>query len=275
MKAGRACSQPPNAVVQSCACKFSPAVIPRVAARRAATSTDGSAERRTRQRAPRSGKQGEAGCGGRRDALSTLSAECGIRRTNQAWKYPRHCSTWQRCQCHMQRNAFHRAPTAPVKKRIGAELREVWNAQGIEQAQAALDELAEAYRPRHPKFADWLEHNAPERLAVFSLPEAHRRKMRTTNGIERAIQQELKRRTRKSGASPTSTPSCASLQASLSRSTGNGSPERPMSNGREKMTDRQPCVNFQTSLYTISLPTRSLGTQLPCHPVTRMRHRFC
>ena len=53
------------------------------------------------------------------------------------------------------------------------------------------------YRPRHPKFADWLEHNAPEGLAVFSLPEALRRKMRTTNGIERPIQPELKRRTRK------------------------------------------------------------------------------
>ena len=106
-------------------------------------------------------------------------------------------ATWQRCQCHLQRNAFQRAPTKSVKKRIGAELREVWNAQGIEQAQAALDELVEEYRPRHPKFADWLEHNAPEGLAVFSLPEAHRRKMRTTNGIERAVQQELKRRTRK------------------------------------------------------------------------------
>ena len=105
--------------------------------------------------------------------------------------------TWRRCQCHLQRSAFHRAPTAPVRKRIGADLREVWNAQGIEQAQAALDELAEACRPRPTKFADWLEHNAPEGLAVFSLPEARRRKMRTTNGIERAVQQELKRRTRK------------------------------------------------------------------------------
>ena len=160
-------------------------------------------------------------------------------------------ATWQRCQCHLQRNAFNRAPTAPVKKRIGAELREVWNAPGIEQAQAALDELAEEYRPRHPKFADWLEHNAPEGLAVLSLPEAHRRKMRTTNGIARSIQQELKRRTRKIRSSPAPTPSCASLQASLSRSTRNGSPERPMSNGKEKMTDRQQCTNFQTSLDTI------------------------
>lgn len=32
---------------------------------------------------------------------------------------------------------------------------------------------------------------------MFSLPEAHWRRMRTANPIERAIQQELKRRTRK------------------------------------------------------------------------------
>ena len=32
MKPGRACSQPPNSVVHSRACKFHPAVIPRVAA---------------------------------------------------------------------------------------------------------------------------------------------------------------------------------------------------------------------------------------------------
>ena len=43
----------------------------------------------------------------------------------------------------------------------------------------------------------WLEHNVPEGLAVFTLPEPHRRRMRTANPIERAIQQEIKRRTRK------------------------------------------------------------------------------
>ena len=106
-------------------------------------------------------------------------------------------AAWQRCQCHLQRNAFNRAPTAPIRKRIGAELREVWSAQEVERAQAILDGLVAEYRPRHPKFADWLERNAPEGFAVLSLPEAHRRKMRTTNGIERPIQQELKRRTRK------------------------------------------------------------------------------
>jgi putative transposase len=32
---------------------------------------------------------------------------------------------------------------------------------------------------------------------VFSLPDQHRRRMRTSNPIERAIQQEIKRRTSK------------------------------------------------------------------------------
>ena len=37
----------------------------------------------------------------------------------------------------------------------------------------------------------------PEGLAVFTLPKAHRRRMRTSNPIERAVQQEIKRRTTK------------------------------------------------------------------------------
>ena len=36
-----------------------------------------------------------------------------------------------------------------------------------------------------------------EGLAVFTLPEAHHKRMRTSNGIERPIQHELKRRTAK------------------------------------------------------------------------------
>ncbi len=52
-----------------------------------------------------------------------------------------------------------------------------------------------SYRDKHPDFADWLENNAG--LAVFTLPDAHHKRMRTSNGIERPIQQELKRRTSK------------------------------------------------------------------------------
>ena len=104
---------------------------------------------------------------------------------------------WQRCQFHLARNAIHHAPTAAARKAIGRQLRAVWNATDRAAAEAELARIVEAYANSAPRLAAWLEHNVPESLTVFSLPEAHWRRMRTANPIERAIQQELKRRTRK------------------------------------------------------------------------------
>ena len=63
------------------------------------------------------------------------------------------------------------------------------------KAETALAELVTSWRDTAPKLAAWLEENVPEGLAVFALPEHHRRRMRTSNPMERAVQQELKRRT--------------------------------------------------------------------------------
>lgn len=104
---------------------------------------------------------------------------------------------WQRCQFHLAQNAIHHAPNAEVRKKIGSQLRTVWNADTADKAQAELDTLVASYRDTAPKLAAWLEENVPEGLAVFTLPEHHRRKMRTSNPMERGIQQELKRRTAK------------------------------------------------------------------------------
>ena len=106
-------------------------------------------------------------------------------------------ATWQRCQFHLAQNAIHHAPNLAIRKRIGAELRAVWNAGTLAKAETALAELVTAYRDAAPKLAAWLEKNVPEGLAVFSLPEPHRRRLRTSNPMERAVQQELKRRTSK------------------------------------------------------------------------------
>ena len=94
-------------------------------------------------------------------------------------------------------NAIHHAPTMAIRKRIGVELRGVWNARDRHVADAELDRLVKDYTDSAPKLARWLEQAIPEGLTVFSLPEGHRRRMRTANPIERAIQQEIKRRTRK------------------------------------------------------------------------------
>lgn len=106
-------------------------------------------------------------------------------------------ATWQRCQFHLAQNAVQHAPNQEVRKRIGKQLKAVWNASSLKMAQAQLDTLVASYREKHAKFANWLENNIPDGFAVFSLPDEHRKRMRTSNGIERPIQQELKRRTSK------------------------------------------------------------------------------
>ena len=106
-------------------------------------------------------------------------------------------ATWQRCQFHLAQNAVQHGPTGDIRKRIGKQLRAVWNASSLQAAEAELAALVASYRDKHPDFADWLENNIPEGLAVFTLPDAHQKRMRTSNGIERPIQQELKRRTSK------------------------------------------------------------------------------
>jgi transposase-like protein len=104
-------------------------------------------------------------------------------------------ATWQRCQFHLAQNAIHHAPTVAIRKRIGSQLREVWNAKSLTAAEAELKALVASYRDSAPLLADWLETAGPEGLTVFTLPEHHRKRMRTSNPIERAVQQELKRRT--------------------------------------------------------------------------------
>jgi putative transposase len=104
---------------------------------------------------------------------------------------------WQRCQFHIAQNAIHHAPNIAVRAEIGRELRNVWNASSIEAAEAETKRLVGRYLQTAPKLAAWLETAVPEGLAVFKLPEDHRRRMRTSNPIERSIQQEIKRRTRK------------------------------------------------------------------------------
>ena len=105
-------------------------------------------------------------------------------------------AAWQRCQFHIAQNAISKAPTARIRRRIGADLREVWRADSAEAARAALDDLLGRHRRRRPALAAWLESSVPEGFGVFALPEGHRVAMRTSNPMERAIQQELKRRTR-------------------------------------------------------------------------------
>ena len=60
---------------------------------------------------------------------------------------------------------------------------------------------ASRYEKTEPKLAAWLAANVPEALTVFLLPPEHRRRLRTTNLLER-LSRLIKRRTRVAGLCP-------------------------------------------------------------------------
>ncbi|MFQ5814625.1 MAG: IS256 family transposase [Anaerolineae bacterium] len=101
---------------------------------------------------------------------------------------------WQRCQVHYLRNATNQVPTRE-RPALREQLKDAWEAPDRATAQQRLARLVEHYKRRFMELTDWLEETLEETLTVFALPKAHRRRMRSTNGLER-IHQELKRRTR-------------------------------------------------------------------------------
>ena len=103
---------------------------------------------------------------------------------------------WQRCQFHLTQNARKQAPNKEIKECIAKDLGTVYTAENFEHANIALKKIVDKYSNTAPKLACWLESNVPEALTVFSLPKNHWVKMRTSNMIERAVNQKLKQRTR-------------------------------------------------------------------------------
>jgi transposase-like protein len=102
---------------------------------------------------------------------------------------------WQRCQFHLQQNASQYVPRQDMKREVAADIRAIFNAPDRAQAEALLSKTVEKYAQSASKLADWLEGNIPEGLTVFSFPEAHRRRIRTVNSLERVCL-EIRRRTR-------------------------------------------------------------------------------
>jgi len=101
---------------------------------------------------------------------------------------------WQRCQYHLQQNAASYVPRKEMLAEVAADLRKVFNAPDLPTAEAYLKQLVQKYEQSASRLADWMEHNVPEGLTVFAFPEAHRRKLRTNNSLER-LNREIGRRT--------------------------------------------------------------------------------
>ena len=102
---------------------------------------------------------------------------------------------WQRCQFHVMQNAMAHVPKMAMKAEVAADLRRVFDADDAAEAQRRIQDVVARYRKAAPQLADWIEANLPEAITVLRVPAGHRRRLRTTNGLER-LNKEIKRRTR-------------------------------------------------------------------------------
>ncbi len=102
---------------------------------------------------------------------------------------------WQRCQFHLAQNAMHHTPKVHLRKQVANGIRNIFAAKDEHDAQEELQRFVKTHQDSAPKLAAWAEENIPEGFAIYRLPPEHRKRMRTTNMLERQ-NKEIKRRTR-------------------------------------------------------------------------------
>ncbi len=102
---------------------------------------------------------------------------------------------WQRCQFHLQQNAQAYVPKKTMQKQVHDDIADVFASPNGELAQERLKYYVEKYAVSAPQLSEWMEENLPEGLAVYQLPAKHRKRMRTSNSLER-LHEEINRRTR-------------------------------------------------------------------------------
>lgn len=101
-------------------------------------------------------------------------------------------ASWQHCQTHFHRNI--RGITPPKHQRQVADaLKDVFNATDLQTAQRRLNEMIDTYENILPKLAEKLDRDTPHCLTCLDFPQQHRKRLRTTNSLER-LNREIKRR---------------------------------------------------------------------------------
>ena len=103
-------------------------------------------------------------------------------------------ASWQRCQVHFARNCQHQVARRH-RKELAADLRGVFAQASATQARAAARACVAKWRAGHPHLAALLDEGVEDCLACLAFPSGHRPRIRTTNGLERFME-EVDRRTR-------------------------------------------------------------------------------
>jgi transposase-like protein len=107
---------------------------------------------------------------------------------------------WQRCWTHFMRNALSKVGHQ-YQKALAKELRAARHFDDVTVCLAEAERVAERWEARYPRVGKQIREQFEETLAVHHLPREHRRRVYTTNMIER-VMKEIKRRTHVVGIFP-------------------------------------------------------------------------
>lgn len=109
-------------------------------------------------------------------------------------------ASWQRCRVHFMRELVAKVSYKDAKE-LMADLRAIYASEQGERCRQVGEEMAGKWEKRAPKMAAALRAGLGDTLTVWEWPRTQRRKLNSTNMLER-LMKEIKKRTRKVGSFP-------------------------------------------------------------------------
>ena len=109
-------------------------------------------------------------------------------------------ATWQRCKVHLARNVLAKVPKGSADM-VAAAMRTIYAQPDAGHVFEQFDEIVAMLTRQFPDAAAVLADARDDVLAFCGFPEAHWRKIWSTNPLER-VNGEIKRRTRVVGIFP-------------------------------------------------------------------------
>ena len=103
-------------------------------------------------------------------------------------------AVWQRCQTHFSRNLLDKVPKKH-RPDVHTRLRDMYDSPDLAAACHRRDDLLKMLETVSLPAHDLLDGAFSDVMAVFSLPARYRKRLRTTNSIER-LNEEIRRRER-------------------------------------------------------------------------------
>lgn len=103
-------------------------------------------------------------------------------------------ASWQRCRVHFMRNALAKMGGSKDKAQVAKEIKELFALSEKEHCRRASEEMAARWEGKCPALSQQLRAGFEDCLTVHDLPNRLRRRLHSTNMIER-VMREIKRRT--------------------------------------------------------------------------------